>query len=77
VNYRGPGRRVAQPGWMFPAWDIGSSSTSYSNATPSGSCFGKPCIGSVAVRKDLEVITVADLLAGIDVNPDRFHLTIL
>jgi hypothetical protein len=37
----------------------------------------KPCIGSVAVRKDLEVITVADLLAGIDVNPDRFQLTIL
>jgi hypothetical protein len=37
----------------------------------------KPWIGSVAVRKDLEVIGVTDSLAGIDINPDRCHLTIL
>jgi len=37
----------------------------------------EPCIGSAAVREDLEVIAVADLLPGIDINPDRFHLTIL
>ena len=33
----------------------------------------KPCVGRVAVRKDLEVIAVADLPAGIDIDPDRGH----
>jgi hypothetical protein len=33
----------------------------------------KPFIGKVRVCKHLEMVTVADLLAGIYVNPDRFH----
>jgi hypothetical protein len=32
--------------------------------------FLEPSIGSDLARKDLQVIAVANLLAGVDVNPD-------
>jgi hypothetical protein len=35
--------------------------------------FGEPPISGLRAGKDLEVILVADLLAGVDINPDRFH----
>lgn len=38
-----------------------------------GIVLNKPCVGSVAVRKDFEMITVADYLAGIDIDPDCCH----
>jgi hypothetical protein len=37
----------------------------------------KPLIGKVRVCKHLEMVTVADLLAGIYVNPDPFSLASL
>jgi hypothetical protein len=43
----------------------------YSNATPSGSFLSKPGIGSVLVGEDLQVVDVADLFRGVDVDPDR------
>src|ERR1700726_2870163 len=49
----------------------GHSITSYAKATPSGSF--KPFFGRVFVGKDLEVVGVADLLAGVDVNPNGLH----
>jgi hypothetical protein len=36
-----------------------------------------PLIGKVRVCKHLEMVTVADLFACIDVNPDRFHWSLL
>ena len=35
--------------------------------------FLEPSFGGVDIREDLEVIGVADLLAGVDVGPDRHH----
>src|SRR3984893_14878339 len=44
------------------------SRTSYSNATASSVVFLEPNLGSDLGRKDLQVIAVANLLAGVDVN---------
>ena len=46
--------------------------TSYSKATPSGS-FSANHFPRRRHSQDLEVIGVADLLAGVDVDPDCFH----
>ena len=42
-----------------------------------GIVFRKPRFGGVGVRKDLEVIAVSDLLAGVDLDPDSHLTTIL
>ena len=42
-----------------------------------GIVFRKPFLGGLLVGKDLQMVDVADILAGIDLNPDGFHLTIL
>jgi hypothetical protein len=44
--------------------------TGYSNATPSGSCSANRALAASSLAKTLEVILVANLLAGVDVNPD-------
>jgi hypothetical protein len=38
--------------------------------------FLEPSFGGVDIREDLEVIGVADLLAGVDVDPDRHCQTL-
>ena len=45
-------------------------STGYKNATPSGSLSLKPSVGGFVIGKDLEMVDVADLGAGVDLDRD-------
>src|SRR5712691_3148351 len=48
-----------------------SSITSYSNPTPSGSF--APFVGKFCRREHLEVVDVANLLAGVDIDANGCH----
>jgi hypothetical protein len=45
-------------------------STGYANSTPSGSCFIELFVRSLGGGENLEVVDVANFLAGVDINPD-------
>jgi hypothetical protein len=55
--------------------DAVHSTTSYSNATPSGSFSANHFSAASCADEDLQVGDVADILAGINVDQHGFHLT--
>jgi hypothetical protein len=62
----GPLDDASDPPWLVDLPDVVRCRTSYSNATPSGS-FPETTFPGIFIRKDLQVILVSNLLAGVDV----------
>src|SRR5712664_334874 len=59
--------------WQYERGRVSSPKTSYPKTTPSGSFSLNQLIGGIRIREHLKMVTIADFLIGVDIDPNNCH----